>query len=153
MRPRRWPEPVAQADVPRLIRARYRRLRRAGVAVVDEAPPEHLHKARIRAKQLRYTLECFADVYGPPASKLIRETVRLQDVLGAAQDAAVLGERLREASLTQPGLPTPSVFLLGQLTELYAGRVRQARVAAPRKYRRLVGKSWKRLRRRMRLPY
>jgi triphosphatase len=145
-----WPAPEQPPDAPGLIRARYRRLGRAGVALVEDAQPDDLHKARIRAKQLRYTLECFASVYGPPARKLLRKTIRLQDVLGAVQDAAILGERLREASLTQPGLPAPSVFLLGQVTEVYAERVRQARAAAPRTYRGLVGKSWKRLRRRMR---
>jgi CHAD domain-containing protein len=145
-----WPAPEAQPDAPGLIRARYRRLRRSGAALGEDAGPRDLHKARIRAKQLRYTLECFANVYGRPARKLIRKTVGLQDVLGAVQDATVMSERLREASLSQPGLPGSSVFLLGQLAEVYAEQVRQARAAAPRRYRGLVGKPWKRLRRRMR---
>ena len=136
-----WPAPESQPDTPWLIGARYRRLRRAG---------EALPKGRIRAKQLRYTFECFADVYGQPARKLIRKTVRLQDVLGAVQDAAVFHDLLREASLSEPCLGTPSIFLLGQLAEVYAEQVRKARAAAPRTYRAVVDKSWKRLRRRMR---
>ena len=80
-----WPAPESQPDAPWLIGARYRRLRRAGEAVLEDAPPEALPEGRIRAKQLRYTFECFADVYGQPARKLIRKTVRLQDVLGTVQ--------------------------------------------------------------------
>ena len=145
-----WPAPESPPDAPRLIGARYRRMRRAGEAVLEDASPEALHKARIRAKQLRYTLECFADVYGQPARKLIRKTVRLQDVLGTLQDAAVFDDLLREASLSEPCLGTPSIFLLGQLAEVYAEHLRKARAAAPRRYRAVLGKSWKRLRRRMR---
>src|ERR671934_39430 len=48
------------------------RVRRAGARLTEDAPPAELHRARIRTKQLRYTLECFTDLYGGPARKLVR---------------------------------------------------------------------------------
>lgn len=134
----------------RLIRDAHRRLRKAGQQLHPEASPAALHRARIRVKRFRYALECFSKLYGRPARRLIRRAARLQDVLGAAQDAAVLRELLRLVSQPEHGLPPTSVFLLGQLSEVYAERMRVARAEAPAAYNRLTGRPWKRLKRRAR---
>jgi CHAD domain-containing protein len=131
-----------------LLRDTHRRLRKAGQQLHAEASPAALHRARIRAKHFRYALESLSAVYGKPARRLIRRATRLQDVLGAAQDAAVLHELLRAAGRPEQGLPPASLFLLGQLSEVYAERVRQARAEAPAAYQRLTGRAWKRLKRR-----
>jgi CHAD domain-containing protein len=133
-----------------LVRHTYRRLRKAGRQLHAEASPAALHRARIRAKHFRYALESLSEVYRKPGQRLIRRAARLQEVLGAAQDAAVLHELLRDASQPERGLPPASVFLLGQLSEVYAERLRQARAAAPAAYKRLTGRPWKRLKRRAR---
>ena len=145
-----WPATSGEPTPQRLIRARYRRVRRAGARLTEDAAPAELHRARIRTKQLRYTLECFTDLYGGPARKLVRRATRLQDALGTIQDSSVLGEQLREAAQPERDLPASSVFLLGQLAELHAEHVRVGRRQAPAAYRRLRGRPWKRLRRGMR---
>jgi CHAD domain-containing protein len=134
----------------RLIRDTHRSLRTAGEQLHPEASPATLHRARIRTKQFRYALECLSAVYGKPARRLIRRAARLQDVLGAAQDAAVLQELLRQVSQPEHALPPTSVFLLGQLSEVYAERMRLARAEAPAIYKRLTGRPWKRLKQRAR---
>lgn len=67
---------------------------RAAVAADPEAPHD-LHQLRILAKRLRYALELFAGCYGPPLRAEVYPAVeRLQEVLGAVQDAAVGAARL-----------------------------------------------------------
>jgi triphosphatase len=147
-----WPDAsdVGLSAVTQLVQRRYRRLRKAGQQLHAHASAAAAHRARIRAKQFRYALEFLSDVYGQSARRLIRRAVRLQDLLGAAQDAAVLYEQLRLASQPEYGLLPSSVFVLGQLAELYVERRRGAQAAAPAAYRKLVGRAWKRLKRRSR---
>ena len=57
---------------------------------------ERLHRLRIAAKWLRYTLEFFEEVLASQASGLIKEMKQLQDHLGELQDAVVASERLRD---------------------------------------------------------
>jgi CHAD domain-containing protein len=57
---------------------------------------ERLHRLRIAAKRLRYTLEFFEEVLAPQASGLIKEMKQLQDHLGELQDAVVASELLRD---------------------------------------------------------
>jgi CHAD domain-containing protein len=57
---------------------------------------EPLHRLRIAAKRLRYTLEFFEEVLAPQTRGLIKEMKRLQDHLGDLQDAVVASELLRD---------------------------------------------------------
>jgi CHAD domain-containing protein len=50
---------------------------------------ERLHRLRIAAKGLRYTLEFFGDVLGKEAGIMIKEVTALQDHLGDLHDAVV----------------------------------------------------------------
>jgi CHAD domain-containing protein len=78
----------------------YQRL--AAVQAYDEwvtrpdVPLERLHRLRIAAKRLRYTLEFFQEVLAPEAKGLIKEMKRLQDHLGDLQDAVVASNLLRD---------------------------------------------------------
>lgn len=60
------------------------------------APLGRYHQLRIASKRLRYTLEFFQEVLGPPAKPLIEITKRLQDHLGTLQDAVVACSVLRD---------------------------------------------------------
>jgi CHAD domain-containing protein len=60
-----------------------------------DVPLERLHRLRIAAKRLRYTLEFFEEVLGPEAKAAIKEIKRLQDHLGDLQDAVVASDLLR----------------------------------------------------------
>jgi CHAD domain-containing protein len=57
---------------------------------------ERMHRLRIAAKRLRYTLEFFEEVLAPQARGLINEMKKLQDHLGDLQDSVVASELLRD---------------------------------------------------------
>jgi CHAD domain-containing protein len=78
---------VAHA-APAIIYVRYEALR-AYEPLIQDAPVEMLHELRAEAKRMRYTLESFRDVLGSEARDLIALFVRVQDHLGALQDADI----------------------------------------------------------------
>jgi inorganic triphosphatase YgiF len=82
-----------------------------------EADDEHRHRVRIQAKKLRYAAEAFASLFPEkPARKFVRRLKRLQDELGALNDAAVaapLAETL--------GLDADAAVAAGELAGLRAG--------------------------------
>lgn len=77
---------------------------RAFDAVLDGAPDEVRHMARIAGKRLRYTLEFFADALGPGVDQALGPLMELQELLGNLQDAAVAREHIRALGMTDdPG--------------------------------------------------
>ncbi|MCS6839585.1 MAG: CYTH and CHAD domain-containing protein [Roseiflexus sp.] len=77
---------------------------RAFDAVLDGAPDEMRHKARIAGKRLRYTLEFFADALGPGVDQALGPLMELQELLGNLQDAVVAREHIRALGMTDdPG--------------------------------------------------
>jgi CHAD domain-containing protein len=100
----------------------------------SDVPLERLHRLRIAAKRLRYTLEFFREVLAPQTQDLIKEMKRLQDHLGDLQDAVVASELLRDfltwgtwghakdkrASLPKEPIVAPGVatYLADKQTEL-----------------------------------
>jgi CHAD domain-containing protein len=143
-----WPEGahvLALEALPDRLRRRYQRFRKATRAIDSHSPAPELHRARIRSKQLRYSLEFSAPVYGKPARALIRRATALQDVLGAIQDAVVMHDHLQAMSLAGRELPPGSIFLAGQLAERFTERALAGRAEVPRAVRRLRRASWKRL--------
>jgi triphosphatase len=143
-----WPEGahvLAVEALPDRLRRRYQRFWKATRAIDSHSPAPELHRARIRAKQLRYSLEFSAPVYGKPARALIRRATALQDVLGAIQDAVVMHDHLQAMSLASRELPPGSIFLAGQLAERFTERALAGRTEVPRAVRRLRRARWKRL--------
>ena len=61
-----------------------------------DVPLNRLHRLRIAAKRLRYTLEFFEEALAPQTKDLIKEMKKLQDHLGDLQDAMVASELLRD---------------------------------------------------------
>ncbi len=61
-----------------------------------DVPLERLHRLRIAAKGLRYTLEYFQEVLGPEAKDAIKRIKGLQNHLGDLQDAVVASNLLRD---------------------------------------------------------
>jgi CHAD domain-containing protein len=109
----RGPSPELKSDGPRL-RRRARRVLVALERAEKEPSDERLHRLRIRAKQLRYAVEGRSASRRPVRSSagdrdvaaLERRLKRLQDALGAIQDAAMVVGRLE--GLTETGLLDPS---------------------------------------------
>ena len=115
-----------------LIRAEYRKLRRA-VRQAGRAPADEvLHGLRIRGKRLRYTAELVEPSVPPPTAPsvraLIKSATRFQEVLGDHQDACVAAQRIEELLDGLVELPDVSVaFVAGRLVERERGRAAAAR--------------------------
>jgi CHAD domain-containing protein len=85
---------VRDAAGSRIWRA-YEQVRRHG-ATLPWADVGGLHALRIDGKRLRYTLEFFAEVLPPRASRLVADVTALQDHLGLLNDAVVAHQLTRE---------------------------------------------------------
>jgi CHAD domain-containing protein len=81
--------PISVAhSAPAIIYIRYEAVR-AYEPVIAEVPVATLHEVRAEARRVRYTLEFFRDVLGSESRDLIELFVRVQDHLGALQDADI----------------------------------------------------------------
>ncbi|HZW29365.1 MAG TPA: CHAD domain-containing protein [Isosphaeraceae bacterium] len=84
----------------------WRRLKKAARELRRSDPDELFHEVRKLAKRARYTAELIAPALGQPALKgarrFIRRTSRVQDVLGAHQDAVVAGQEVAAALAAHP---------------------------------------------------
>src|SRR5207248_2888217 len=80
---------------PVLLRPLLRAVLRSGGRLSAESSPAALHRLRIRVKRLRYAVETLGGLGGKSMRKLLRQLVRLQDLLGEHQDAVTIAARLR----------------------------------------------------------
>jgi CHAD domain-containing protein len=106
-RPERKLDKLAARELRRLVA----RVRRLGKRPSDEA----LHALRIKVKRVRYATELASGPKGKKKRRVIDAATRMQDVLGAHQDAVVTEERLREVAnaLDETGI----AFVAGRLAE------------------------------------
>ena len=163
---RRWLETLSQATsaegdgadgadpamvvMPERVRRRFRKLRKSVRKLRPKSSMEDYHLVRRRAKQLRYATECGAPMFGKPADEMLRALRRLQDRLGAHQDACMAQGRLA-AIVADPaaGLPPATLFLMGRLAEHYTQVTGETRQTLTRSWRKVRGKRWKALRARL----
>jgi len=68
---------------------------RALAPAIGTADAAALHRLRIEAKRLRYSLEFLGDVLGPDRAWLVERLVALQDHLGALNDATLTAAAVR----------------------------------------------------------
>lgn len=111
--------------------AAQRQVLRAGRRIRPDSPPTELHQLRKDAKRLRYLLESFGALGGTRRTQtVVQELERLQDSLGAFQDAQVQAERLRgelaAVASAGGGGPEPAAAL-ARLAEHLAQRQADAR--------------------------
>ena len=108
-----------------------RRMLRHGRMITPDTPGEQVHKVRKDAKQLRYLLECFAGVLPEDGRKaFVKRLKKLQDVLGAHQDAEVHAANLRLLAEQLPLTTAAATYIaVGQLIEQLERRRRSARNA------------------------
>jgi len=142
-------EPRAATVMPERVRARFRKLRKAVRKLDARSPMEAYHLVRRRAKQLRYSIECGAGLFGRPAETMLRALRRMQDSLGAQQDAHMA--KIRLAALAAEGTPLPpeTLFLMGRLAEHHLAGTREVRRTLSRAWGKVSGRRWKALRARM----
>ena len=98
--------PAVQVLDPLLHRA-WHDLRGAARAARKEPTDTHLHKVRIRLKDLRYGCDTVALVEGGPARKTAKAAERLQNQLGNLHDADFAIEWLEDLARTEPDLKDP----------------------------------------------
>jgi CHAD domain-containing protein len=140
----------AMTVMPQRVRRRFRKLRKSVGKLRPRSPMEDYHQVRRRAKQLRYATECGAAMFGKPAEDMLKALRRLQDKLGAHQDAYMAQKRLAAlAADPASGLPPATLFLMGRLAEQHAHVTAQARSTLTRSWRKVRGKRWKALRARL----
>ena len=139
----------AVAAVPPVVTKLWKRTRKRVRSLGPDPTAHALHRVRIRAKRVRYATEAAAELYGKPAVKMVRRLGRVQDVLGAHQDAQVMMGQLRSLA-TDPSLDLPpaTLFAMGALAAENEWTARQHRERFDRTFARL-DPAWKRLRRAM----
>jgi CHAD domain-containing protein len=120
----------------RVVRGRWKKLKRAVDQLGATPSDEALHGVRIGAKRCRYATEACVPVFGKQASRFAREMARVQDVLGEHHDGVVAGAWLAK---TAQECPPGQAFALGRLAEI-------EHVAANRS-RADFGRVWRRARR------
>ncbi|HYX73418.1 MAG TPA: CHAD domain-containing protein [Steroidobacteraceae bacterium] len=163
---RRWLETLSQATgtepprangadpamvvMPERVQRRFRKLRKSVRQLRPKSSMEDYHLVRRRAKQLRYATECGAPMFGRPAEEMLKALRRLQDKLGAHQDACMAQSRLAAiAADAGSGLPPTTLFLMGRLAEHYGHVTGDTRRTLARSWRKVRGKRWKALRARL----
>jgi CHAD domain-containing protein len=92
--------------LPPLARAAWRQLRKSASDLRPSDPDESFHEVRKRAKRARYNAEMVVSILGRPAAKrarpFIRGVTRVQDILGAHQDAIIAAHEIAEALALHP---------------------------------------------------
>jgi inorganic triphosphatase YgiF len=79
-----------------VLERRYQRVRKRGRKLASLSPAE-LHRLRIAIKKFRYATDFFAGLYeGKRARETQKRLARLQDVLGAINDASTVGNLVGE---------------------------------------------------------
>jgi CHAD domain-containing protein len=141
--------PLAATVMPERVRSRFRKLKKAVRKLGSKSHMEEYHTVRRRAKQLRYAIECDAGLFGKQAEEMLKVLRRLQDRLGAQQDANMAKNRLAALAADGASLPPETLFLMGRLAEHHLAETQQARKTLARAWRKVNGKRWKALRARM----
>ena len=118
------PASHARDVLPPLVDTERRRLAKAVRRARRQPTDRHLHRARIRAKQVRYASELASPVVGRRARATASSAKRLQTVLGHRQDAVVAQAWLRRQAIAGPGVVG---FAAGQLTAAQRRRQLEAR--------------------------
>jgi CHAD domain-containing protein len=138
------------AVMPPRVRRRFRRLRKAVRRLRADSSMDDYHKVRRRAKQLRYALDSGAFMYGKPADEMLKALRRMQDKLGAHQDAYTARTHLG-ALAADPAcaLPPATLFLMGKLAEHHARLTASTRTTVTKSWRKVRGRRWKALRARL----
>lgn len=140
----------AMLVMPERVRRRFRKLRKSVRRLRTSSHMEDFHRVRRRAKQLRYAIEPGAGMFGKPAEDALKALRRLQDELGAHQDAYMARNRLAALAADPANqLPSGTLFLMGRIAERHATSTAEARKSLERTWRKVRGRRWRALRSRL----
>lgn len=140
----------AMLVMPERVRGRFRKLRKSVRRLRAKSSMEDYHLVRRRAKQLRYAIESGAIMFGRPAQEALKALRRLQDRLGALQDAYMAGNRLAALAADPLNtLPPGTLFLMGRLAEQHSSSTAATHKTLTRLWRKVRGRRWRALRARL----
>ncbi|MDT7043184.1 CYTH and CHAD domain-containing protein [Candidatus Nitronereus thalassa] len=126
-----------------IARKEFNKLRRMVRQLKSNPSDQELHRVRIRTKRARYAAELAQRTMEKAVSRYIKQSKRLQGVLGDHQDAIIAEKQLRELL---PGIRSyKSAFVMGQVVARLHSRRQQARAAFPQE--------WEKLKKRGRLAF
>jgi CHAD domain-containing protein len=139
---------LAVTAVPALIGERHSASGKAARRATRTGVPADYHRLRIRCKRLRYSLEFASGLYGGDLRGFVRQMTRLQDTLGAMQDAEVASARLQAIALTDEGvgLSRSTIFAMGGVASRYHSEAERLLVELPGLVDLLEAKQWSRAR-------
>jgi CHAD domain-containing protein len=126
--------------LPPLAQRSWKRVARSARRLDESSPDEHYHAVRKRAKQARYAAEAIGPALGRrrarEASRFAKRAARVQDVLGALQDA-VMAEETIERFVDKHPAQARIAFTAGRLHERQHAARRHARESFPAVWRKL----------------
>ncbi len=133
------PKPAADsatlgAVAARLVRPQLRAMLRAGAGLDEAAPPETLHRLRVRVKKLRYAIELLRMVGGKPARKILRRLERVQERVGMYHDAVTAAAWLR--GWAAESRDASALMAAGALIHSFERRIRRLRTRSLKAWRR-----------------
>jgi CHAD domain-containing protein len=142
--------PTAQAPaavvLPELLHSRHRAVTKAARRARRTGGAQDFHRVRIRCKRLRYALEFASGVYEGRTRPVVKSVVRVQDLLGAMQDADVAARRLHDLALRgDHTLSARTVFTMGGIAERHRHEAQRLLAKAPRRLKVLRGPQWRHL--------
>ena len=118
-----------------IARKEFKKLRQMVQRLNSYPSDQELHQVRIQTKRARYAAELAQGTMKKAASRYIRQTKRLQGVLGDHQDAIIAENQLRELLPGTRGVK--AAFAMGQVVARLHSRRREARAAFPREWAKL----------------
>jgi CHAD domain-containing protein len=128
--PARLTQPARRAR--RFVRAaRRKQVKRLRAAAVEPVRDDRLHRARKAAKRARYAAELAEPVLGKRARRMVKRNKRLQDELGALQDAIVASHYV----IGLANVDGQVAFGLGALWQAEQARADRARRVARKRAR------------------
>jgi CHAD domain-containing protein len=98
-----------------------RSIRRAGTKLGGDAPPEVVHRLRVRIKRLRYELEMLSALGGKRHRKALKRLEAMQDLLGTYNDVCVTIAWLVAYPNTEGAAPEAGLAA-GAMAQSLAGR-------------------------------
>jgi CHAD domain-containing protein len=138
-------EPTISKRAPRVLEERYRKFRKAARNVTPKSSPQELHKARRRARKLRFATEFVEELYGEPAEDLIDAATELQDLFGEHQDCYAAIELRRRVLKSLPKLASELAHELDEHDREHAASLRKSAPSVVKH----VKKRWKSLQKAM----
>jgi CHAD domain-containing protein len=135
---RRIPVVASDTTLGKIAARQFKKLRKAMNAIARTPTNAELHRMRILTKRARYAAELAQTSSGKPAVRFTEQARKLQDLLGAHQDAVLAEDYVRALVARTKGVRM--AFVAGQMVE----RQRQRRDDA----RAELAPQWKQLKRR-----